>query len=617
MKKIIILILSAYVLHSGTSTQAQTAMFGINPQHAGVYNSNFPSNMILAKKWSFKTNDKIFSSAVVANDLIYFGSDDSCLYAIDSLGIQKWKFKSNGKIRSTPAVKDSVVYFNNYGARFYAINNKTGLELWHFDALEEAQFDDWDFYQSSPVFSDTIIYFGSGKNMYAINMNNGNKLWNYTTTGLIHSTPALLNGKLFFGCWNSKLYALDAFEGTKLWEFTAYDGIPSSPTIIDSFVFIGSRDANVYAINANTGKKIWSAYFGGSWMPSSFAIYNDTLYTGSSDAHQVAAINKTNGNRLYSILLPCYAFSTPAFSNGKIFIGCMNGSLFYMDTKDHKIISCFDTDGHTKDINNALNDNGTLNLSVVKDPNFVSMMLTSGTIASTPVINKNVIYFGSADSCFYAVNDNGLCVPNNNVNCSKINLGNISTSTIDTAFYVINNSDCIDSLKTFVSTPVTLAKAIKINPTIYNIAPHDSMLVHLSLDTNSLKTNYNYKINFVTQSKTNEYNIFNTELSFIINSITNINQIGDSKSNLIYPNPFKKLVQINYKLEQNCLVDIRIYNSTGQLMRIITREIQTIGEHQVTWDGYSDNGIKINSGFYICSITKGNSSINKKILFIK
>jgi eukaryotic-like serine/threonine-protein kinase len=239
--------------------------------------------------------------------------------------------------------------------------------------------------------------------MYALNLNNGDTVWTYHTSKVIHSSPAIYNGKIYFGCWNNKLYALDAFTGTKLWEYQTADGIPSSPTVIDSFVFIGSRDANVYAINANTGHKIWSRSFNGSWMPSSFAIQNDTVYTGSSDAKRFYALNKINGQILYSVSLPCYAFSTPAYSNGTIFIGCMNGSLYSIDTRSHDIITRFDTQGHIDDVYNALNDNGTFNTAVVKDPQYVSMMFSTGSVASTPVIDNGIIYFGSSDSCLYAV----------------------------------------------------------------------------------------------------------------------------------------------------------------------------------------------------------------------
>ncbi len=553
---------------------AQSAMFGVTQNHSGIYSSDFPSDVILSKKWTVKTEGPIFSSAIVQNGVIYFGSDDSCMFAIDTLGIQKWMFKSNGKIRSTPILKDTIIYFNNYSGRFYALKIHDGEEIWHFDTEGESQFDEWDFYQSSPVFSDTIVYFGSGTNMYALKMKNGEKLWNYPTSGIIHSSPALYNGKLYFGCWNKKLYALDALNGNKLWEFPTGDGIPSSPSVIDSFVFIGSRDANVYAVHANTGQQLWSRSFSGSWMPSSFAMYNDTLFTGSSDAQKFFALNKNNGQVLYSVSLPCYAFSTPAYSNGTVFIGCMNGSLFSIDTKNHKIISCFETDGHIKDVFDALNDDGTLNRSVVADPHYVSMMLSSGSVASTPVIENSVVYFGSSDSCFYAVSDSGGCKLKFQVSNSNIDLGETSVSVIDTSFYVKNISECQDSVEVCITgSPSLFIELIEIQPSRFEILPYDSVNVHIELNTGDLIPDINYHATIVSRSTKNEYNYFNTTFSLKTPVLIDLSQLVEKQLGVIYPNPFNKFINV----KTDCDKRVMIINSLGTVVfqeKLKTTDIQ-------------------------------------------
>jgi len=542
MKKKFVLFLSAIALYIANCVQAQTVMFGTNPQHNGVYNSTFPANMVLKKKWSFKTNGKIFSTAVVANDVIYFGSDDSCLYAIDNAGVLKWKFKSNGKICTSPAVKDTVVYFNNYGAKFYAVNTKTGKEIWSFNSDGESprtgkglnwctpkdmvMTDPWDFYLSSPVIADSMVYFGSGANVYAINLKNNVLVWKFTAPNIVHSSPAVYDGIIYFGCWDSKLYALNASTGIQIWSYQTgldpgnhgMEGIQSSPSVIDTLVLIGSRDANVYAIHAKTGKKIWSKGFNGSWMPSSFAVYKDYAYTGSSDGKGFFALSLKDGRIKYSVNTSLFTFSTPAMANETAFIGVMNGSLLAIDINTGKIKCKFDTDGRLLNPLKAIANDGTLNNSAFTDLNgsdyslnveYVRRVLTAGSILSTPVIDKNVVYFGSTDSCFYAVYD----VSENNPNF--------------------------------------------------------------------------------------------------------LPQIGEKQSDTVYPNPFNESVVIKYFLEQNCFVDIKIYSLSGQLMRILVGQKQTIGEHQVRWNGFNEKGVKLNPGLYLCTIIKGHSITINKILLTK
>ena len=46
--------------------------------------------------------------------LVYFGSNDGYLYAVDvRSGQEKWKFKTAGEVLSSPAVSDGVVYFGS------------------------------------------------------------------------------------------------------------------------------------------------------------------------------------------------------------------------------------------------------------------------------------------------------------------------------------------------------------------------------------------------------------------------------------------------------------------------------------------------------------------------
>ena len=594
---------------------SQTTMFNVDPKHSGVYNSNFASDLMMSNKWKFKTNGKIFSSGVVLNDIIYFGSDDSCLYALHDDGTLNWKFKSNGKVCSTPAVKDTVVYFNNYGGMFYAVNTKTGKEIWSFKTDGEKQYDEWDFYLSSPVIVDSIVYFGSGKNMYALNITKAELVWKYAATGLIHSSPAVSSEMIYFGCWDGKLYALNTKTGTKVWTYSTGDGIASSPSIVDSIVLIGSRDTKVYAIHAKTGKIIWSQGFSSSWMPSSFAILNNIVYTGSSDVTRLYGLNLTNGKILGSANTKIFTFSTPAIAGSTAFIGAMNGSLFAVDINTFKIKCKFNTDGRIKNPLKAVNPDGSLSDYVRSLSEWLPPLLTAGCILSTPVIDKNnVVYFGSVDSTFYAIYDDGKCRPHYEVSTDTIDLGKPISTIIDTAIFIKNTSDCLDSIKVY--NELYFPAPIDIQPSNFILESKDSVKVHFSLNTSKLAAGRKYKIQIAIQSKTNECYLFNTELMFSTSSVTGVSEVNKSKSDVAFPNPFNESVVIKYSIEQNCLVDIRIYNPSGQLQKILTSKYQEIGVHQITWDGSNDNGDKLKSGIYFCSIKKGNSIVNKELFYI-
>ena len=84
-------------------------------------------------KWSFLVPNHIAISPSVANDgTVYFGCDDSNVYAIAPDGRLKWKFQTGGAVRSTPAItKNGTIYFGSLDNKLYAVGADGKLK-WAF-----------------------------------------------------------------------------------------------------------------------------------------------------------------------------------------------------------------------------------------------------------------------------------------------------------------------------------------------------------------------------------------------------------------------------------------------------------------------------------------------------
>ena len=101
--------------------------------------------------------------------LVYFGSRDNHLYAVESkTGKKKWKFKTEGSINTSPVIVDDVIYFGSNDSYVYALDLKTGKELWKYKT------EGWQLI-SSPAVSDGVVFIGScgprdfeGHYLYAI-----------------------------------------------------------------------------------------------------------------------------------------------------------------------------------------------------------------------------------------------------------------------------------------------------------------------------------------------------------------------------------------------------------------------------------------------------------------
>jgi outer membrane protein assembly factor BamB len=96
-------------------------MFRGDAAHSGVYQSSAPKK-IGHVVWEFKTGGQVFSSPVVADGLVFVGSNDHLVHAIDAAtGREVWKSKTDANVNSTPAVTHGAVYVLSLDGNAYAL----------------------------------------------------------------------------------------------------------------------------------------------------------------------------------------------------------------------------------------------------------------------------------------------------------------------------------------------------------------------------------------------------------------------------------------------------------------------------------------------------------------
>jgi len=165
-----------------------------------------------------------------------------------------------------------------------------------------------------------------------LNASMGSKIWSYTigNYGFTFSTPAVADGKVYFGSTNGNVYALDAATGTKVWNFTTGAEIESSPAVAAGAVYIGSDDDCVYALNPETGAKIW-AFKTGNIVDSSPCIISGAVYVGSEDSY-IYALNPASGAKIWSYLTGSAVESFPSVANGVLYIGSDDDNVYAFGT---------------------------------------------------------------------------------------------------------------------------------------------------------------------------------------------------------------------------------------------------------------------------------------------
>ena len=254
--------LTAVGRHSGVSARAQFSVSTSWAQYrySGKHDGSNPYENVLSASnvsgidmvWSFPTGSAVSSSPAVADGVVYIGSQDYNVHALNAAtGAKVWSFPTGAPVDASPAVADGVVYIGSQDHNVYALSAATGAKVWSFPTGA--------FVESSPAVADGVVYIGSGDgNVYALNAATGAKVWSFNT-GVVIAGPAVANGVVYAG-QPQNVYALNAATGAKVWSFTIFTPYPlvSSPAVADGVVYIGSGDGNVYALSAATGAKVWS-----------------------------------------------------------------------------------------------------------------------------------------------------------------------------------------------------------------------------------------------------------------------------------------------------------------------------------------------------------------------
>jgi len=420
----------------GTAFAAEPAVFRADVRHDGVYDA-MGVPVLHGVKWKFKASGPIVSSPVVSGGVVYFGSSDHYVYAVDERsGSLRWKYKTRGRVTASPAVADGRVYIGSYDGSFYALDAATGTLGWKFATAGERRFsaphlhgaepatevmpDPFDIFLSSAVLGADVVYFGSGDgNVYALNADTGELRWRFATGNVVHASPALAAGTLYVGSWDGYFYALEAATGKERWRFKTgadpeihnQEGIQSSAVVADGLVYFGCRDSNLYALDAATGVERWAFSNKGSWVISSPAVRGGVVYFATSDSGLVQALDAKTGAPVFSLSFNEWPFfSSPTLAGEYLYIGSHAGKLVAIDLPHRSVAWAFVTDGAQQNGPTYTKADGKPNYPAAYRDFFyddviigLDRLMSVGAVLSTPAVDGDSLFFGSWDGELYAI----------------------------------------------------------------------------------------------------------------------------------------------------------------------------------------------------------------------
>ncbi len=203
--------------------------------------------------------------------------------------------------------------------------------LWKFQTQAG---QDW----SSPAVLDGMVYFCSG-NQYlcALRSTSGEEKWRFFPTvddtwSPRRSPPAVSEDAVYFDCNDGLLYAVDRMTGQQRWTFEKNNMDGRGPIFSDGVVYFcaytDNNAAYVYALDSSTGKQIWKFETNGD---VSLPVVSDGMvYFGTGEDGRIYALDGRSGQVKWTFQSD-WAVSAPAASEGTVCFGSVEGHIYALD----------------------------------------------------------------------------------------------------------------------------------------------------------------------------------------------------------------------------------------------------------------------------------------------
>ncbi|MHC4238858.1 MAG: outer membrane protein assembly factor BamB family protein [Planctomycetota bacterium] len=232
--------------------------------------------------WKFKTNSDIKSSPVIDEGLVFIGSSDANVYAIDiQKGRQVWAYRTAGAVEAAPCVVDRLVCVGSSDTYLYGLNAKDGSLRWQYKT--DAKILGAANWSHSPDGRDTWILAGSydGK-LHCVDSATGQVVWTYETDNYVNGSPAVGEGIAVVGGCDAMIHVVSLANGSEVAQIDTGSFIAASAAIFEKRAYVGNYDGIFLCADLAAREIVWKYEQGDSPYFSSPAIGKDVVVGQSS-----------------------------------------------------------------------------------------------------------------------------------------------------------------------------------------------------------------------------------------------------------------------------------------------------------------------------------------------
>ena len=269
--------------------------------------------------WTVATGDEVRGSACIAQDTVFIGSYDRCLYAIAlESGQVLWRYRAGRGIVSRPVVSHDTVIVGAEDGNVYALDCQTGALRWRYLTPLPIR--------SSPALAaDTgVVIIGGDDGMcYALDALTGTLLWRRHTRGPIRASPLLAQSRVLAASEDRTVYAWSLTSGEECWRCQLDAPILASPTLAADLVLVATLGGKLWAIVLETGAVHWQITLGPPIVATPL-VWGETVIVGVSDGTLWAG-HTGDGTFLWQAKLGSQITGAPNADDALGYVGTVDG----------------------------------------------------------------------------------------------------------------------------------------------------------------------------------------------------------------------------------------------------------------------------------------------------
>lgn len=313
-------------------------MFRGNPQQTGVADATLSDT--LKVRWKFQTGEGIESAPAIVGGVVYVGSLDQHLYAIDlRTGQPKWKFKAD-IFKASPAVRDGAVYVGDGNGSFFCLDAATGKKRWEFKTDPENPSE----IPSGANFSGDRVLFGcADERLYCLDVKTGKKLWDFRLEGgPVNATPVVVEGRTFVAGCDSRLHVIDVATGKETGSVELGGQVGATAAVFGDSLYVGTMTNQVLGIRWKKPEVAWTfepnrarAFY------SSAAVTDKRVVVGNRN-NKVYGIDRKTGAEAWTFTTRGAVDSSPVVVGKRVYVGSMDNNLYVLDLEKGTQIAKYD-----------------------------------------------------------------------------------------------------------------------------------------------------------------------------------------------------------------------------------------------------------------------------------